>query len=60
MEKKLSKASQKKTSLRLQTETLHPLDDRRLQGAAGGGRIRIPVGYADNTTPIYDDADTTG
>jgi hypothetical protein len=60
MQKKPSKANPKSTSLRLQTETLRRLDDARLQGAAGGGRLRVPVGYADNTTPIYDDADTTG
>jgi hypothetical protein len=60
MEKKPSKARQKTTLLRLQTETLRRLDDARLQGVAGGGRLRVPVGYADNTTPIYDDADTTG
>jgi hypothetical protein len=65
MEKKPAKANPKtanpKTaSLRLQTETLRRLDDTRLQGVAGGGRLRVPVGYADNTTPIYDDADTTG
>lgn len=59
MEKKPANADPKKTSLRLQTETLRRLDDARLQGVAGGGRIRIPVGYADDTTPVYGD-DTTG
>jgi hypothetical protein len=55
MEKKHSKAKQKAAMLRLQTETLHQLDDLRLKTVAGGGRIRVPVGFADDTTPLYDD-----
>lgn len=51
---------QKAASLKLRTETLRRLDDPQLRGVAGGGRLRVPVGFADNTTPIYDDADTTG
>jgi hypothetical protein len=54
MEKK-QKAKQKPTSLKLHSETLRRLDDSRLQGVAGGGRLRVPVGYADDTTPIYND-----
>ena len=58
-QKTQARPQQKTTSLRLQTETLRRLDDSQLQGVAGGGgRIRVPVGYDDNTTPIYDD--TTG
>ena len=55
MEKKQSNPKQKTASLRLQAETLRRLDDSELPGVAGGARIRIPVGYADDTTPIYDD-----
>lgn len=57
MEKKQAK---KTSTLSLRTETLRRLDDARLPGVAGGGRIRIPVGFEDDTTPIYDDNDTTG
>lgn len=55
MEKKLSTAKPKATSLGLQTETLHRLEASHLQRVAGGSRVRIPLGYADDTTPIYDD-----
>jgi hypothetical protein len=55
MEKKQRTGKKKASSLGLQTETLRRLDDARLQRAAGGGRIRIPVGFADDTTPIYND-----
>ncbi len=55
------KTQQKKSSsLKLHKETLRLLGKSELQEVAGGGRIRIPVGYAANTIPIYDDADTTG
>jgi hypothetical protein len=60
MERKKSEMKQKAASLKLRTETLRRLDDPQLRGVAGGGRLRVPVGFADNTTPIYDDADTTG
>ena len=55
MEKKQLTAKQKTTSLRLRTETLCRLDDSKLPGVVGGARVRIPFGYADDTTPIYDD-----
>ena len=58
---KNSIAKQKTASLRLRTETLRRLDDVALLGlVGGGGRLRIPIGFANDTTPIYDDADTTG
>ena len=61
MEKKKSEAKPKAASLRLQTETLRRLDDSQLQGVViGGGRLRVPGGYADDTTPIYDDDTTSG
>lgn len=54
MEKKHSTA--KKASLKLRTETLRRLDDSELLGVvAGAGRIRVPIGFAGDTTPIYDD-----
>ncbi len=55
MEKKHSQARQKATSLTLRTETLRQLDDSHLKEVAGGGRLRVPVGFADDTTPLYDD-----
>jgi len=42
----------------LRKETLRLLGPSELQGVAGQVRIRIPVGYADDTTPIY--AEETG
>jgi hypothetical protein len=55
--KKMRSKNQKTTSLTLRTETLRRFDNSQLQGVAGGGgRIRVPVGYDDNTTPLYDDA----
>ena len=56
MEKKNSKA-QKTASLGLKRETLRRLDDSQMQAVAGGGRLRVPIGYADDTTPIYGDTD---
>ncbi len=45
---------QKKTgSLALHRETLRHLGISELKGAAGGGRLRVPVGREDDTTPIY-------
>lgn len=58
MEKKQMKTTPK-TSLRLRTETLRRLDDSKLQGVAGGVRIWKPVGFADDTTPIYEEYDDT-
>jgi hypothetical protein len=56
MEKKHSTPKQKTAALRLRTETLRRLDDSELQTVAGGGfKIRIPIGFEDDTTPIYAD-----
>ena len=57
MEKKQAK---KASTLTLRTETLRRLDDAHLPRVAGGARLRVPVGYGDDTTPIYDTNDTTG
>jgi hypothetical protein len=48
MEKKQAKAKQKASLLVLHRETL------RLAGASRG---RIPIGFADDTTPIYSEED---
>jgi hypothetical protein len=55
---KKKQTQQQTPTLSLRRETLRRLDDESLQGAAGGGRLRVPVGFADDTTPLYDD--TTG
>ena len=58
MEKKNTKTQQKTASLGLKTETLRRLDDSQMKAVvAGGFKIRTPVGFDDNTTPIYDDTD---
>ncbi len=57
MEKKQAK---KASTLTLRTETLRRLDHAHLPRVAGGGRLRVPIGFADDTTPLYDDNDTTG
>ena len=52
MEKRQSKT--KKTSgLTLHKETLRRLKRSELQRVAGAGRVHIPIGFADDTTPIY-------
>ena len=56
----MKKKQQQSPTLRLRRETLYRLDDRHLQDVDGGGRLRVPVGFADDTTPIYDENDTTG
>ncbi|MFL6234432.1 MAG: hypothetical protein ACJ76N_14970 [Thermoanaerobaculia bacterium] len=38
-------------------ETLRQLDNSELQGVAGAGRIRVPVGFNEDTTPVYDYVD---
>lgn len=55
MEKKKPQTKQKTNALALRRETLRQLEESDLREAAGGGRIRIPVGFADDTTPIYSD-----
>jgi hypothetical protein len=53
MKKKLQRTTAKKSALlTLHKETLG-------SWVTGGGRIRIPVGFAEDTTPIYRDADDT-
>jgi hypothetical protein len=39
--------------LALRKETLRHLDSSDLQKAAGAVRIWKPVGFADDTTPVY-------
>jgi len=53
MEKKQPKTRQKASPLALRRETLRSLGDSELQGVAGGARIYKPVGFDDDTTPIY-------
>jgi hypothetical protein len=55
VEKKQEEAKQKTASLRLRTETLHRLEASHLREAIGGARMWKPVGFTDDTTPIYDD-----
>lgn len=54
MKKTQAGMKQKTASLRLETETLHRLEASKLRGVAGGARIWRPSGFADDTTPIYD------
>ena len=46
-------------SLVLRRETLRRLETADLERVAGEGRIRIPIGWADDTTPIYSWVDDT-
>jgi hypothetical protein len=55
MKKNRLTIQQKTNALALHRETLRQLESAKLQAVAGGGRLRVPVGYADDTTPIYDD-----
>ena len=57
--KKASNPKQKTTSLALRKETLRRLDNSQLQEAVGGVRMWRPLGYADDTTPIYGWVDDT-
>jgi hypothetical protein len=52
MKRKEPKAKQT-SPLALRKETLRRLDDLELQGVAGAARVRIPVGFAEDTIPIY-------
>lgn len=47
MQKQTSKA------LVLRKESIRQLDSSRLRDVAGGVRIWKPVGFADDTTPVY-------
>jgi hypothetical protein len=53
MEKKRSTAQKKGSALALLREALRRLADSELRGAAGGARIRVPVGFDDDTAPIF-------
>ena len=45
---------QKTSALMLRKETLRQLEALQLQAVAGGGgRLRVPGGFYDDTTPIY-------
>ena len=57
MEKKQLKMKQPGSSLALRKETLRRLGDLELRGAAGGARLWRPGGFADDTTPIYEEVD---
>jgi hypothetical protein len=46
-------------TLILRKETLRHLDGSELKEAAGGGRLRVPVGFADDTSPVYAWVDDT-
>lgn len=50
----------KKSALTTHKETLHLLWKEELRGVIGKSRIHIPIGYQDDTTPIYDDRDDIG
>jgi hypothetical protein len=52
---KVAKARQG-NPLPLHREDLRVLAGSELRGAVGGSRVRIPVGFAGDTTPLYDDA----
>ena len=49
----MEKKTRKTSLLALRKETLRQLEDSVLQGVAGGARVRIPIGLAEDTTPIY-------
>jgi hypothetical protein len=53
MEKNLKTKQEKTSPLAVRKETLRRLEDSALQGVAGVAKIWIPVGFADDTTPIY-------
>lgn len=47
--------NEEKTPFTLRKETLRRLDPAELKEAVGGGRLRVPVGFNDDTTPILED-----
>jgi hypothetical protein len=53
----MEKTKLKTSPLSLRKETLRRLQDSELRGVAGVARVRIPIGFAEDTTPIgsYDD-----
>jgi len=53
MEKKQLTTKQKTSALALRKETLRQLKKSELQRVAGGTRIRIPIGFDGDTTPIF-------
>jgi len=53
MEKKQPKTKQETSPLALHKETLRRLEDSELRGAVGAARLWRPVGFDDDTTPIY-------
>jgi hypothetical protein len=50
----MQKKQQDTNSLTLRKEPLRLIEGSKLRTALGGSRIRIPVGYADDGSPIYD------
>jgi hypothetical protein len=52
--KKQQKIAQTTSPLTLRKETLRRLASTELNEVIGGVRIWKPVGFADDTTPIYD------
>ena len=54
MKRNQSATKQKASALMLRKETLRQLEDSKLQGAVGAVRIWKPVGFAEDTTPVYD------
>jgi hypothetical protein len=55
MEKKL----QKSKALVLRKESIRQLESSGLKDVAGGGRLRVPIGRMEDTTPIYEWVDDT-
>jgi hypothetical protein len=55
----MQKKEKKTGVLALHRETLRLLGGSELRGVVGGGRVHIPIGYADDTTPIYSWVDDT-
>ena len=55
----MKKDPQKAKPLALRKETLRQLDAAKLQNVAAGVRIWKPVGFADDTSPIYGWEDDT-
>lgn len=53
MERKRSTMRKQGSSLALHRETLRRLADSALRGAAGGARMWKPLGFDEDTTPIF-------